>query len=390
MKSKDIQIISIFTAVLLICCTSVCADMTAIVLNVGQGDAILVSSAEQHLLFDAGPAQADVASKVQSYGVTELDYFITSHPDTDHIGGAVKIIDTIPIGTYADSGVTHTTLAYRNMMLALANRNITYTQLLPGKSFMLGDVHVDVLASGGTRGDNNAGSVVLKLTDGDVTMILPGDREHFDNWPAKVLVVPHHGSAASNIERVNPKVAIISVGAGNLEGLPARGTLNKIENMGIELYRTDKDGPIGVISDGSSYTVVPGIMPVITKRAQISTPTSTPTQAFTATPTQTLTATPTPTRTLAPTPTRTQTPMRTLAPALTREPTPAQVGAYAPVPCSCDMKRYDCCDFQSQGVAQRCYEECLMKTGRDVHGINPHAVRACGTTEIATRCGWRT
>jgi beta-lactamase superfamily II metal-dependent hydrolase len=153
MKYQNFITISIFGALLLACFTFACADMTVRVLDVGQGDAILVSSGGQHLLFDAGPSQADVASKVKSYGISKLDYFITSHPDADHIGGAAKVIGTIPIGTYADSGAIHTTKTYENMIQALVDTDTPTAMLQGGESFTLGNVRVDVLAAGGAGGD---------------------------------------------------------------------------------------------------------------------------------------------------------------------------------------------------------------------------------------------
>jgi len=384
---KHQYIIISMLAVFITITVPVYAEMTVQVFDVGQGDAILVSSADHHLLFDAGPARANVVSKVQSYGVTNLDYFITSHPDTDHIGGAVAIINTIPIEIYADSGATHTTLAYRKMMEALIDKNTPHIELTAGKSFILGDVRIDVLAAGGPGGDKNAGSIVLKLTDGDVTMILPGDKGSFDNWPAQILVVPDHGAAGSNIEAVYPEVMIISVGAENRYNLPAQVTLNKIENMDVELYRTDLQGQITVISDGSSYTVLAGVTPEMLKEPQADETTITETETPTPTPTPTQVQIQEPTQVRTQAQVATSTPTRT--PTRTPTPTPKPTPKIIPGKCTCDQgDLYDCCDFLSQGVAQACYNHCLIETGRDVHNLNPAGGRACGSQAVAVLCGW--
>ena len=222
MNHHNTLILSILTVALLTFSTPAYAEMTVRVLDVGQGDSILVVSDGHSLLFDAGPSQANVAEKLQSLGITALDYFITSHPDADHIGGAANVINKIPIGTYADSGATHTTKTYENMIQALGDTNTPYTELSTGETFKLGDVQVDVLASGGVNGDNNAGSVVLKLTDGTVTMVLSGDREKFNIWPAMILVVPHHESFGSNIEVVGLQDVIMSMGAETRYDYPAQ------------------------------------------------------------------------------------------------------------------------------------------------------------------------
>ena len=343
MKHHNALVFSILAVVLLIFSMPAYAEMTVRVLDVGQGDSILVSSAGHYLLFDAGPSLADVTQKVQSYGVTKLDYFITSHPDADHIGGAAKVISTIPIGKFADSGATHTTKTYENMIQALVNTKTPYVELSGGESFTLGDIKVDVLAAGGGTGDENSGSVVLKLIDGYVTMILPGDREQLGNWPATILVVPHHGSAGSNIEAVKPKVAIISVGAANRYNHPTQSTLSKIKDLGAELHRTDQEGTITVTSTGSSYSISSGSGPVV-KQTQTYAPPSTPMP-------------------------------RTTTKAPTAKPTKA---AASSGPCSCTGDLYNCKDFSSRSAAQSCYDYCMRQTGRDVHKLdNDRDGRVC-------------
>ena len=332
----------------MLCCVPAMAEMAVTVLDVGQGDSILVESGGKYLLFDAGPSSADVSSMLTSMGIYELTYFITSHPDADHIGGAADVITTIPIGIYADSGATHTTQTYERMIQALVDKQTPYMELTGGEVLSVGDVIVEVMAAGG-GGDNNDGSVVLKLTDGSVTMLLPGDRERLENWSAKIMVVPHHGSAASSVDLVKPEVAIISVGAGNSYGHPAASTLAKLRSMGAEIRRTDQEGDIIIVSDGSQYHVSSlKSEPVITK--------SKPTKA------------PRPTKEPRSAPVQRQKQQSNYQQYTDQQDTSSSFSSSGPCDCSRDSK--NCGDFGSWSAAQSCYEYCQSQGKGDIHRLD--------------------
>ena len=236
----------------LVLSTSVSAEITVRVLNIGQGDAILLESGDEWMLFDAGPRDATV-DLLQKYGVTHLNYFLTSHPDADHIGGAAAVINAFPIDHYADSGATHSTKIYENMIAALVKKEVGYSEVKKGDKWTLGDAEVEVMSSGDGSSTNER-SVVLHITDGDVTFLLPGDKEDIKKWEAKILVVPHHGSAGIHFGSY-PEVALISVGLHNKYGHPTQETLNRLESADVQIYRTDQNGTITVVSDGQNYTI---------------------------------------------------------------------------------------------------------------------------------------
>ena len=228
------------------------AEVTVHVLNVGQGDAILLESGDEWMLFDAGPRDT-IVDLLQKYGVTQLNYFVTSHPDADHIGGAAAVINSFPIHIYADSGATHTTKIYENMITALIQKNVGYLELVRGDRWTVGDAEIEVMSSGEGSSTNDK-SVVLHITDGDVTFLLAGDKENIEKWEAKVLVVPHHGSAGIKLAHF-PEVAVLSVGQDNRYKHPSQETLDLFESAGAQVYRTDQDGTITIISDGEHYRV---------------------------------------------------------------------------------------------------------------------------------------
>ena len=228
------------------------AEITVHVLNVGQGDAILLESGDEWMLFDAGP-RGTIVDLLHTYGVTHLKYFVTSHPDADHIGGAAAVINSFPIDIYADSGAVHTTKIYENMVAALVEKEVSYAELVSGDRWTLGDAEIEVLSSGEGSSSNDK-SVVLHITDGDVTFLLPGDKERIEKWEAKIFVIPHHGSAGTRFGSY-PEVALISVGQNNRYGHPTQETLDLLDSAGVHVYRTDQDGTITIVSDGQHYTI---------------------------------------------------------------------------------------------------------------------------------------
>jgi competence protein ComEC len=140
-----------------------------------------------------------------------------------------------------------------------------------GQSFDLGQaVHVAVLAPElplitGTSSDINNNSVVLRLTFGHVAMLLTGDAQaeaearmlaDGADLRADVLKVGHHGSAYSStpafLEAVHPRVALISCGLHNVFGHPSPRTLAALGAAGAKIYRTDLDGGISVVTDGTT------------------------------------------------------------------------------------------------------------------------------------------
>jgi competence protein ComEC len=116
--------------------------------------------------------------------------------------------------------------------------------------------------------DMNNASIVLRLTYGEISVLLTGDAETEEEaWmiaqgsalDAQILKVSHHGSntasSAAFLDRVRPEVALISCSADNQYGHPHREILDRLSDYGADVYRTDQDGTIEVITDGTTYWV---------------------------------------------------------------------------------------------------------------------------------------
>lgn len=243
------------------------------VIDVGQGDAILIEYDDTAMLVDAGDAKygSTVTDYLQDEGIDDLDYVIATHPHADHIAGLKTVLSSYPVGMYIDNGDSYSSKTYSTIMSMVNFQNIAYDVADEGNIFTLSPgVTVQVLSSGDSD-DVNEASVVLKATYKDVDVLLMGDAGKdteaimLSNIPTslqdiEVIKIGHHGSYSASsktfLEYTDPEIAIISVGKGNDYGHPHDVTLNTLQNLGILTYRTDQDGTVIIQTDGSSYNIV--------------------------------------------------------------------------------------------------------------------------------------
>ncbi|AKN33515.1 hydrolase [Clostridium carboxidivorans P7] len=236
-------------------------------IDVGQGDSELIQVNGKNLLIDAGPNES--IDKLMSYlskqNIKKIDYVIATHPDEDHIGGMSSVIKKYDIGEfYAPKKLTNTR-TFENMVTALKSKNLKINAGKAGMDLDLGkNVTCQMLAPNNDKyKDTNNYSIVLKITYGESKFLFTGDAEkisetemlskNFD-LSADVLKVGHHGSTSSSskefLDKVNPKIAVISCGKNNKYGHPHSQTLTQLKNRKAQIYRTDVDGSIVLLSDG--------------------------------------------------------------------------------------------------------------------------------------------
>jgi beta-lactamase superfamily II metal-dependent hydrolase len=247
-------------------------NLTVHVLDVGQGDSILLEHGDDTMLIDSGEIGKgnEVVTYIKSEGIKSLDYVVATHPHSDHIGGMSVILNDFPIGHFVDSGYAYSSKTYENMLTTIDKKNIPFETPKRGdKINFTSGVDVQVLNPGGTyfTDDINQNSVVLKVTDGKITFLLMGDAgieaeneimKDGYNVDADILKVGHHGSRTASgapfISAVSPDISVIEVGAENDYGHPHQNTLDRLHQVS-KVYRTDLDGTITVTTDGSSYSV---------------------------------------------------------------------------------------------------------------------------------------
>ena len=260
--------------------TAAAENLTVHFIDVGQGDAILLEYGDREMLVDAGDNGKgdDVANFVKGEGITSLDYVVATHPHADHIGGMSVILDEFPIENFIDSGYPHTTKTYEDMLTKIDSKSIPFTTVKRGNNIdFASGITVEVLNPGSSyfTDDLNQNSVVLKVTDGQVSFLLMGDagieaenaimNEGYE-VDADILKVGHHGSrtasSATFISAVSPDVSVIEVGEGNEYGHPHTEALEILQKAST-IYRTDYDGTVTVTTDGSTYTVTTENTPVL-------------------------------------------------------------------------------------------------------------------------------
>lgn len=245
-------------------------------IDVGQGDSILIQAGEQAMLVDAGTNESGsvVTEYLRSLNITKLDYLIGTHPHEDHIGGLDDVIHSFDIGTVIMPNVSHTTQTYEDVLDALLEKNLTVTAPHPGDSYSIGDASFTVLSpsaeiaeQAAENDDLNNLSVGIRLVYGSNAFVLCGDAESDSeeamvesglDLKADVLKAGHHGSSTSTsdafLAAVDPDYAVISCGKDNSYGHPHQETMDKLNAADISIFRTDEQGTVVAVSDGSSIT----------------------------------------------------------------------------------------------------------------------------------------
>ena len=261
---------------LLLLATALAGPLLVDVLDVGQGDALLLRCDGKAVLVDGGPRDARTLQQLRRLGVERLDLVVATHPHADHIGGLTEVVRALDVGLFVDNGQPHTTRTYDGLVRAVEARGIRYRAARRGLRFRMGDEVVLTVLSPpdpplrGTRSDLNSNSVVLFVDHGEVELLLLGDVEAEAEGrlelpgPVEVLKVAHHGSDTSStaalLERARPSYALVSAGRGNPYGHPAPEALRRLRRAGAMVYRTDRSGHLRVISDGRDVEVLEGTL----------------------------------------------------------------------------------------------------------------------------------
>lgn len=245
-------------------------DMAVHFLNVGQGLSILVQSGGQNLIYDGGDRSASsyVVSYLQKQNVETIDYLIASHYDEDHIAGLVGCLNAFDVEMVIGPDDDKDTQIYQSFLNGVSAQGISVQHPTVGQSYDFGTGTFTVLAPASiSADDDNANSIVIKLDNGDNSFIFTGDADSESesamcasglNLNCDVLSIGHHGSATATswdfLQNTVPEYAVISCGEGNSYGHPDQDTMDKLQSMGIQVFRTDNQGTIIAVSNGTNIT----------------------------------------------------------------------------------------------------------------------------------------
>ncbi len=251
--------------------TSIAGDggLVARFLDVGQGDAALVTCDGHSMLIDGGPSSASskLYSVLKAEGIDALDYVIASHPDADHIGGLAGALHAAKAGRVFCSSTSSDTKTYETFASTVLDGGGVVEVPSTGTTLPLGGASVSFIGPVVRFGDDNNDSLVVKVTYGETSMLFMGDAEMSAEQTlldegvdvrADVLKVGHHGSQTSSspffVEEVDPEFAVISVGE-NSYGHPDENVLAMFGRMGVNVLRTDVSGDIALCSNGCEIVI---------------------------------------------------------------------------------------------------------------------------------------
>ncbi|MFQ9976805.1 ComEC/Rec2 family competence protein [Clostridium cadaveris] len=240
-------------------------------IDVGQGDSILVQFKNKNLLIDAGPRSSsnDLLKYLKGINLTKLDYVVATHPHEDHIGGMPEIIKNFEIGEFYAPKKQASTKIFQTMVEDLKKKNHKINVAKAGVSLdMDSDISVEMIAPNSSDYENvNNYSAVIKVTYKDTSFLFTGDAEKLSekeilqkkyDIKADVLKLGHHGSSTSSskefLDKVNPKIAVASLGKNNDYGHPHKEIIKAMKDRKISFYRTDELGTIVLKSDGKNIT----------------------------------------------------------------------------------------------------------------------------------------
>jgi competence protein ComEC len=251
-------------------------DVELVVLDVGQGVSALIRTERHALLFDTGPRfgpGADSGSRIivpylRAAGVRRLDGLIVSHDDDDHWGGAMSVLQALPVGWLL------TSLPDFDPLVVQADPAL---RCEAGRSWEWDGVRFELLhparesyANPAVR--DNDRSCVLAVAAPGGRFLLPADierrsEEEFvrrarDRLRADVLLAPHQGSRTSSIpdflDAVGPRIVVFPVGYRNRFGHPHREVARRYAERGVRIYRTDRDGAVTIaVRAGGAISVTP-------------------------------------------------------------------------------------------------------------------------------------
>lgn len=242
-------------------------------IDVGQADCILIQLPDgKTILIDGGNREDSqvIDNYLKSKAVKTIDYLIATHPHEDHIGSLPFIIKNYNIGAIYMPKVTANTKIFEALLTEIKAKGLKINTAAAGlKLIDREDIKLSLLAPNSSKyKEANEYSAVAKLVYKDTSFLFTGDAEAVSegemlkaNYDLKsdLLKVGHHGGRTSTslafLKKVSPKYAVISVGKDNDYGHPHKETLDRLKQIGAQVYRTDELGSIVATSDGNKITI---------------------------------------------------------------------------------------------------------------------------------------
>jgi competence protein ComEC len=243
-------------------------------LNVGQGDSAFIETPQGHqIIIDGGPGStlSQKLPYLMPFWDKTIDLVILSHPEKDHMQGLINILQNYKADYILWSGIKKETSEHKAWLNVLEKQKAMGSKILiaqAGQEIKAGQVLIDTLfplksvEGQEIKNSSNSTGVVNKVIFGNLSFLFTGDISSTEekalvysgeDITSNFLKIAHHGSKYSSsslfLQKVSPNIAIIDVGK-NSYGHPTSEVLNRLENFGIKVLRTDTEGDIKFVSDG--------------------------------------------------------------------------------------------------------------------------------------------
>lgn len=250
------------------------AYLKVIFFDIGQGDAIYIEAPNgKQMLIDGGAGNNILPNliKIMPPFDRSIDVVVVTNPDLDHIGGLVSILKNYEVGFILEPGTNPKTIIYENLQKEIIDNNVNKKIVRRGDRIVLDqkeNIYLDILFPDQdvSNWENNDGSMVGKLVYDNISFMFMGDATKYTEnliiWNEKeevlqadVLKLGHHGSHTSSsllwLEKVKPRIAIISAEENNRYGHPHQDVLENLKSLSIPYLTTYEEGNIIFETDGN-------------------------------------------------------------------------------------------------------------------------------------------
>lgn len=242
-------------------------------IDVGQGNCTLVHMGDTAILVDSGEVGAaqTVISYIKNLGIDELDCVLVTHPHSDHMGAMTKILYEFEIKNLImpeiPEDIIPTNSTYEKFLTAVSDNAENVIPAEAGMTYSYGEMNLEILAPLHGYDNLNDMSAVSRVSFGETSVMFMGDASTAvekdllntgKDFSADIINIGHHGSKTASsqkwLEAVNPEFAVICCGAGNEYGHPHSVVTERLDNIGIEYYRTDLKGTVVFQSNSKEFT----------------------------------------------------------------------------------------------------------------------------------------
>lgn len=244
-------------------------------LDIGQGDSILIQGNGKNILVDTGPpsSKQKLLEKLKKYKVEKIDLLIITHAHSDHNGNVLAVLNALPVDLVMESPALTASPIVKKYYSLMKEKKIPLKIPKAGEFYEISEgSNLEFLTPLGSFADSenvNNSSLVFILSSGKVKVLFTGDAEsqvekelvrlYGNKLESQILKSLHHGSRTSSsdlfIKMVHPQISLISLGVGNDYGHPHKEVLNRYQKYGVGVYRTDIQGDITVSIKDGQYKV---------------------------------------------------------------------------------------------------------------------------------------